>query len=138
MADTFTLEIATPAEIIVSDEVETVTAPGTEGEFGVLREHTEFLTALRIGEVSYKKDDKTVFMAVGPGYAEVGPEKTTILVDSVVMATDIDLAAVTAEVAEAEKVMTGLTEDDETHASAFVNLEMARAKVAAAEKAKAG
>jgi hypothetical protein len=59
MAETILLEIVTPLRKLLSREVDEVTAPGRDGDFGVLAGHTPFLTTLRPGEISYKKGAET-------------------------------------------------------------------------------
>ena len=68
MADTFTLEIVSPTQVLFSGEVETVTAPAIKGEFGVLQGHTEYLTILSPGEVKYTVKGSVVSMVVSSGY----------------------------------------------------------------------
>ena len=53
MASTIKLELVTPERLIVSEEVDEVIAPGYEGEFGVLPEHTQYLATLRIGSYNF-------------------------------------------------------------------------------------
>ena len=83
MADTFLLEIVTPSRLFLSEQVEEMTAPGSEGEFGVLAGHAPFLTTLKPGELTYKIGNDTTRLSIGIGYAEVGPEKVTILAETV-------------------------------------------------------
>src|SRR3990172_11492133 len=90
MAETILLEIVTPDRLVLSEEVDDVTAPGIEGEFGVLPGHTPFLTTLKIGEVSYKKENMTKYIAVSWGYAEVVPSQVTILAEAAEVAEEID------------------------------------------------
>ena len=54
MAGTFLLEVVTPEKLLLSQQVDQVIAPGSEGEFGVLPGHCHFLTTLRIGELHYR------------------------------------------------------------------------------------
>jgi F-type H+-transporting ATPase subunit epsilon len=90
MENKILLEIVTPERALIKEWVDEVTAPGTEGEFGVLPGHTPFLTTLKIGEISYKKENATKYIAVSWGYAEVGPEKVTILAEAAEIAEEID------------------------------------------------
>ena len=62
MADELLMEIVTPEKMIFSGNIEEVTLPGTEGEFGVLRGHEAFLTSVEIGEMNYVKDGKSRIM----------------------------------------------------------------------------
>ena len=90
MENKILLEIVTPERALIKEWVDEVTAPGTEGEFGVLPGHTPFLTTLKIGEISYKKGNATKYLAVSWGYAEVGPSQVTILAEAAEIAEEID------------------------------------------------
>ncbi len=85
------LEIVTPERVIVSADVDMVTAPGALGEFGVLPGHTPMLTTLGIGRVAYRREGETRELAVSWGYAEVGPEKVTILAETAEQVDEIDV-----------------------------------------------
>lgn len=106
MAEKFLLEIVTPMSVLLSEEVELVTAPGSDGVFGVLRDHTLMVTPVDPGEVSFvKSGGQAERMAIGSGYVEVLGDKTTLLVDSAVHATDINLSEATAQLSEAEEAL---------------------------------
>ena len=92
MADTFLLEIVTPDRLVVSEKVEMATAPGVEGEFGVLPGHTPFLSLLTFGEIGYRVGGEDIFMAVSWGFAEVLPQRVTVLVETAEMAEEIDIS----------------------------------------------
>lgn len=92
MAESLFLEVVTPQKAVVSEEVQSVVAPGSEGEFGVLREHTTFLTSLKIGTLRYKDAGGTDrYLFVNGGFAEVLPNKVTILAESAERRRDISL-----------------------------------------------
>jgi F-type H+-transporting ATPase subunit epsilon len=85
------LEIVTPEKIVVSQEVDAVVAPGTEGEFGVLPGHIHFLTGIVPGELRYNTGAGKESMAVTTGFAEVSNDKVSILVDAAEKASEIDV-----------------------------------------------
>ncbi len=92
MADTLQLEVVTPEKTVISEKVRIVTAPGSEGEFGVLAGHTPFLTALKIGVLTFKDEagaEHKVF--VNNGFAETLPNQVTILAESSERQGDIDM-----------------------------------------------
>ncbi len=136
MADSFTLEIVTPTAVLFSGEVETVTAPAIKGEFGVLKSHTEYLTILKPGEVKYTANGSVVSMVVSSGYSEVGPNKTSILVDSATLTKDIDLAKAEASLKEADSALEGMEEDDPVFRKTMKKRELAFAMVEVAERLK--
>ena len=91
MAETFQLEVVTPEKTVVSEGVESLTAPGSEGEFGVLAGHTPFLTALKVGSLTYTDESGTercVF--INGGFAETLPNRVTVLAETAERRCDID------------------------------------------------
>ncbi|MBT6340115.1 MAG: F0F1 ATP synthase subunit epsilon [Desulfobacula sp.] len=104
MAEKLFLEVVTPQKAIVSEEVEIVVAPGSEGEFGVLKGHTTFLTSLKIGTLRYKDTSgKERYLFINGGFAEVLPDKVTILAESAERRRDIDVERATKAKERAEK-----------------------------------
>ncbi len=138
MADTFLLEIVTPYRKLLSKEVEEVTAPGELGEFGVLSGHTQFLTVLKAGEVTYKKGGETGAFAVGRGYAEVLPDKTTILVDNAETFEEISAEDARAIIAKSEEALKTLSPEDAGYAATVESYELAQARIKVKEKGRGG
>ncbi|MGB0910376.1 MAG: F0F1 ATP synthase subunit epsilon [Nitrospirales bacterium] len=97
------LEVVTPDHRLLSQEVDYVSAPGSEGDFGVLPGHCHFLTTLRIGELQYRIGEKTEFMSVLWGFAEVTPKKVTILAEIAEKAEDINVERAEEAVRDAEQ-----------------------------------
>jgi F-type H+-transporting ATPase subunit epsilon len=83
-AKTLRLDVATPERLLVSESVDMVTAPGSEGEFGVLPGHCLFLTSLGEGSVRYQAGGKTTELKISGGFAHVANDHVIILADSVV------------------------------------------------------
>ena len=79
MTDTLRLRLVTPERLVLDEEVEEITAPGTLGEFGVLPNHTTFLSSLEIGGLTYKKGGEIHSLAVSDGFAEVENDSVTVL-----------------------------------------------------------
>lgn len=84
------LELATPTRQLVSEEVDEVVAPGTEGYFGVLPGHAALLATLGSGEVVYRKGRQETHLAVHGGFAEVTPERVIILAEVAERPEEID------------------------------------------------
>ena len=76
------LEIITPEQTVVKEEVDMVEAKGANGEFGILPGHTQFLTTLEIGEIRYMKDGVTTYLSASNGFAEVVEDKVVMLLDT--------------------------------------------------------
>ena len=92
MAEQLVLEVVTPDKAVVSEEAQSVVAPGSEGEFGPLKGHTPFLTSLKIGALRYKDTsgrERHIF--INSGFAEVLPDKVTVLAESAERRKDIDV-----------------------------------------------
>ena len=80
MADKrFLLEIITPERVLVSEEVDTIIIPGTQGEFQIYYGHTPFLTDVAIGRISYDNGGKRSYLCISGGFCEVTPTRTLIL-----------------------------------------------------------
>ncbi len=91
MAETFELEIVTPDKKVVSDTAEEVQIPGKKGYLGILPGHAPLITELAVGEISYRKEGVTEHLSVAWGFAEVLPNKVTILAETAERAQDIDI-----------------------------------------------
>lgn len=128
------LEIVTPYGLILSDDVDEVTAVGSEGEFGVLPGHAPFLTTLKIGMLRYKKGNEVRYIFVNSGFAEVGPNKVTVLADSAEKAEDIDVERAKAAMKRAEERLKKMEEIDFTRAEAA--LERATTRIHVAERTR--
>jgi F-type H+-transporting ATPase subunit epsilon len=92
MAETIELEIVTPEKQVVRDQVEEIQIPGKAGFLGVLPGHAPLITELAVGEISYRKGGQTTYLSVAWGFAEVLPDKVTILAETAERASDIDVS----------------------------------------------
>jgi F-type H+-transporting ATPase subunit epsilon len=109
------LSLTTPRGALVDADVEEVTAPGELGELGVLPGHVPLMTALRPGVLSYKAKDHEGVVAVGQGFLQVAPlpragsdeapggDRVLVLVDQAMTAGDVDRAAATRDLGEADQ-----------------------------------
>lgn len=86
-----TLEIVTPDRSVVTEQVDEVELPGSEGYFGVLPGHTPLLAALQVGELWYRVGQEKHFLVIAFGFAEVLPERVTVLAQVAERAQDIDM-----------------------------------------------
>ena len=108
MSDKIQLDIVTPRGRALTASVDEVTAPSVEGEFGVLPGHLPLLAALRAGIVSYRQGSETTRCAVGPGFAEAGPDKLVILTDEYTEREQVDPVLVRKDLAEVERELAKL------------------------------
>ena len=130
MEDKLRLEIVTPHGLVFSDDVDEFTAAGSEGEFGVLPGHAPFLTTLKTGMLTYKKGAEVGFFFVSGGYAEVGPDKATILADSSERAEDIDIERAKAAMKRAEERLKQAEKIDFARATAAIERSTIRVQIA--------
>jgi len=134
MAGGLLLEVVTPEKLLLSEEVEEVTAPGREGEFGVLPGHTPFFTLLKVGEVMYRSGGKENYLAVSGGFAEVLPERVTILAEAAELAHEIDVERAKRAKERAEERLKELAPLDVEYAQALSALERALTRLKVAGK----
>jgi F-type H+-transporting ATPase subunit epsilon len=97
------LEIVTPERPLVAETVDEVALPGAEGELGVLPGHTPLLTTLKIGTLWYRQGETRHYLVVAKGFAEVLPDRVTVLAQQAERAEDIDVARAEAERQRAEQ-----------------------------------
>ncbi len=91
MAETFQLEIVTPAKLVVKETAEEAQIPGLSGYLGILPGHTPLITELAVGVITYKANGSAHNLAVSWGFAEVLPDKVTILAEAAERPQDIDV-----------------------------------------------
>ena len=84
------LQIVTPDRAIVKEQVDEVEIPGIDGYFGVLPGHTPMLAALSVGELWYRQGQEKTYLAIAEGFAEVLPDRVTILAQLAERAEEID------------------------------------------------
>ena len=85
------LQIVTPERLLVQEQVDEVEIPGSKGYFGVLPGHTPMLASLAVGELWYRKGQDKLFLSIAYGFAEVLPDRVTILARLAERAEDIDV-----------------------------------------------
>jgi len=123
------LEVVTPQRLVFSEEVDEVTAPGVDGEFGVLPRHIPFIATLKIGAIMYRQGSVKRYIAITWGYAEVLSNKVIILCESAQLADEIDIAAAMAEKESAEAQLRKMAVGDKDYWSVKASLDKAITEV---------
>jgi F-type H+-transporting ATPase subunit epsilon len=102
-------ELVSPEKILVSEDVDMVVVPGTEGYFGVLPGHAPLISSIRPGTIDVY-NGKTIAerIFVAGGFAEVTNKRCTVLADEAIRLAAIDRPAVEAELAEAKARISAL------------------------------
>ncbi len=108
-----------------------VSAPAVQGEIGVLPGHIELLTLLGPGLLTYKLGADAGSVAMGRGYAEVTPGKTTVLVEEAELSDEINSEDAKRDFKDAEEAMIGLDPDDPVYKEAVYARAIAEAKLKA-------
>jgi F-type H+-transporting ATPase subunit epsilon len=133
MADSFDLQIVTPEKLVVETRAEELQIPGKNGYLGILPNHAPLITELAVGEITYRSGGQTGRVAVAWGFAEVLPNKVTILAETAERAEDIDVARADRARQRAEERLTkGSSEIDFDRCQ--VALQRAEARLQVAQK----
>ena len=131
------LEIVTPGSLVMSETVDDLVLPGSEGYLGVLPGHAPLLTGLAAGEISYHSGGRERYLAISGGFAEVLQHRVSVLAETCERGEEIDVARATEarDGARAELARTDATEDEVRHAEA--RLKRAEVRIAVAKRAGA-
>jgi F-type H+-transporting ATPase subunit epsilon len=134
---TFQLELVSPEKLLLSRQVEMIVIPAAEGEMGVLPGHAPMIVALRGGVIRVIEGGKDVErLFVAGGFAEVTPERVTVLADEATPVAELSKAEAERRIAEADAAYNAATmETPERRDAAMAKLLAMRAMLASAEAA---
>ena len=105
------LQIVSADKSLVNETVDEVEIPGADGYFGVLPGHTPLLALLHVGELWYRQGHEKSFLSLAFGFAEVQPDRVTILAEIAEKAEEIDVARAEAAKKRAEERLFKATVD---------------------------
>ena len=136
MAETLQVEIVTPEKLVVNDQASELTMPGKNGYLGILPGHAPLITELSVGEISYRNTaGQMKFLSVAWGFAEVLPNKITILAEIAERGEDIDIARAERARLEAEAAIKQASGKDEGDYSKLeADLARASTRIAVSKK----
>jgi F-type H+-transporting ATPase subunit epsilon len=132
---TIRLDIVTVERAVFSDDVDMVTAPGKEGELGILPHHAALMTTLNPGELLVKKSGEEYCLAISGGFLEVRGDRIIILADSAERAEEIDISRAEAAKRRAQEQLTHPHSQSES-AAAEAALRRALARIEVADRIK--
>lgn len=134
---TFQLELVSPEKLLLSRAVEMAVLPAAEGDMGVLPGHAPMIVALKGGVIAVTEGGQiTERLFVFGGFAEVTPDRCTVLADEATPVAQLSRAVAETRVREAEAAFTAAAGDaPEKRDATFARLLAARAMVQAAEAA---
>lgn len=135
MPDTFQLEIVTPEKLVVRDAAEEAHIPGKNGYIGVLPGHAPLITELGAGEISYRTGGEEHRFSLAWGFAEVLPDRVTVLAETVERAGEIDIPRAQESLARAEEALKS-AHNEEAYAAANARIQRAQARLDVAQKVK--
>jgi len=118
-SDKVEFELVSPERLLVSEPVDMVVVPGAEGDFGVLPRHAPLISTLRPGVIRVfegREVKQRIFVA--GGFAEVTPERCTVLAEEAVPVGDIDAAALDQELKDLGEDLSDAKSDEEKAAIA--------------------
>jgi F-type H+-transporting ATPase subunit epsilon len=124
------LQIVTPDRLVVQERVDEVQVPGSEGYFGVLPGHTPLLASLAVGELWYRQGQEKTYVAIASGFAEVLPDRVTILAKLAEKAEEIDVERAEAARHRAEERLAQKADVDFERARAALGKALTRLQVA--------
>lgn len=108
------LEIVTPQRKVFSEDVDFLVAPGSDGELGILPNHTPLITALNIGIMRVEQEGKKFKVVVSGGFMEVRNNKVTVLATAAERTDEIDVARAEAARKRAEDRLASKVPDLDT------------------------
>lgn len=112
MADMLNFEMVSPEKLLLSEEVTSVTVPGTDGDFTVFAAHAPVLSTMRPGVVDVQKDSGEERIFVRGGFAEVNPAGLIILAEEAIPMADLDKEALAQQIQNAQEDVDDATDDE--------------------------
>jgi F-type H+-transporting ATPase subunit epsilon len=131
-----TLEVVTPDRSLVTEQVDEVQLPGSEGYFGVLPGHTPLLATLQVGEMWYRIGQAKHYLAIAFGFVEVLPERVTVLAQIAERAQEIEVPRAEAARKRAEERLSRAPQPDIDVGRARLALTKSTSRLQVASKAQ--
>jgi len=128
VADKVNFELVSPQRLLLSEEVDMVVVPGAEGDFGVLADHAPVISTVRPGVITvFQGNAVSERIFVAGGFAEVTPERCTVLAEEAERLDEIDRAAVEGQIRTLNEDL-GMAQSDDERALIETRLAVAEAK----------
>ena len=116
MSDKVHFELVAPERVLISEPVDMVVVPGSEGDFGVLAGHAPVMAAVRPGFLEVHDAGAEIRRIFVPhGFAEVTPERCTVLAEDSVPVDDLDRASLEQRLSDAREELEGTETDEDRH-----------------------
>ena len=129
MAKKFNVQILTPETKAFDEEIEEMVLQTSSGEIGILADHENLISDLKVGEAKIVRDGKSEILALGDGFIKIEKGAVTILTDLAALDETIIEAEVEAARKSAEEALKEKTMSDEEYAITAANLQKALAQL---------
>jgi F-type H+-transporting ATPase subunit epsilon len=126
----FQFELVSPERLLFAGEVDSVVVPASEGQITVLKDHAPFMSTMKPGVVEVSDGARTQRLFVRGGFADVSAKGLTILAEQAVPVEELDLAAIDAEIKNAEEDFNDARTDDARRAASERLSQLREVKVA--------
>jgi len=113
MSEPFKFDLVAPERLLMSEEVVEVVVPGTEGDFGVLKDHAPFMSTIRPGFITVREvsgGERNIF--IRGGFADTNPNGLTILAEQAMPIEELDRGALTTEMGHAREDLSDAKTDE--------------------------
>ena len=130
-----TLDLVTPEKLVLRREVDQACIPGILGEFGILAEHTPFVSILGVGTLTLFEGNKKEKFVINGGFAEVSRDRIIILTETCEAAQKLDLDRAKKALAESSKAILELDANSQEYQNQWQRAQRARARVEVAQSA---
>jgi F-type H+-transporting ATPase subunit epsilon len=111
-ANKISFDLVSPEKLLLSVQADMVTVPGSEGYMGVMAGHSPLVSALRAGMIDVNVDGRDDRYFIRGGFAEINPEKITVLAEEAVPMTELDLAVLDQRIKDAKEDEIAAKSDD--------------------------
>jgi F-type H+-transporting ATPase subunit epsilon len=121
MADKIAFDLVSPERLLLSCEADMVTIPAVEGYMGVVAGHAPVVTTLRVGMIDVLKDGNDDRYFIRGGFAEIGPDKVTVLAEEALPFAELDLAILDQRIKDAEEDLIAAPEGEKAIAGQMLD-----------------
>ena len=108
MADKLTFSLVSPEAELFSGDVDQVNIPGSEGDLGILPNHSPLMAAIRTGAITVYVDGIETQYFVQGGFADVTPAGLTVLAEKAALLSDVNAESLQADIETATKALEGM------------------------------
>ena len=115
MADKITFDLVAPERLLLSQQADMVTIPGSEGYMGVMAGHAPLVSTLRPGMIDVLVDGKDTRFFIAGGFAEISATKITVLAEEALPMSEMDLAVIDQRIKDMEEDLIAAKTDADKH-----------------------